>query len=66
MSKPKSNRQSPLILSLQKAHKQSQAQQTTLGLWNAGLAGLTLFLVLLLVEQLYLDPLLKLILIVTR
>ena len=58
MSKP--NNESPLILSLQKAHKQSQAQRTTLGLWNAGLVGLTLFLVLLLLEQqLYLDPWVK-------
>ena len=58
MSKP--NNESPLILSLQKAHKQSQAQRTTLGLWNAGLVGLTLFLVLLLLEQqFYLDPWVK-------
>ena len=60
MSKPKPNSENPLILSLQKAHKQSQAQRTTLGLWNAGLVGLTLFLVLLLLEQqFYLDPWVK-------
>lgn len=55
-----SNNHSPLINSLQKAHKQSQAQRTTLGLWNAGLVGLVLFLVLLLLEQqFYLDPWVK-------
>lgn len=49
-----------LIRSLQKAHKQSQAQRTTLGLWNASLVGITLFLVLLLLEQqFYLDPWIK-------
>ncbi len=54
------NNHSPLIRSLQKAHKQSQAQRTTLGLWNAGLVGLALFLVLLLIEQqFYLDPWVK-------
>ena len=60
MSKPKPNSENPLILSLQKAHRQTQAQRTTLGLWNAGLVGLTLFLVLLLLEQqFYLDPWVK-------
>ena len=60
MSDSNSNNHSPLIRSLEKAHKQSQTQRTTLGLWNAGLVGLTLFLVLLLLEQqFYLDPWVK-------
>ncbi|MDC3136899.1 hypothetical protein OBA44_04940 [Bacteroidota bacterium] len=51
---------SPLIRSLQKAHRNSLAQRTTLGLWNAGLVGLALFLVLLLLEQqFYLAPWIK-------
>ena len=55
-----SNSHSPLIRSLQKAHRNSLAQRTTLGLWNAGLVGLALFLVLLLLEQqFYLAPWLK-------
>ena len=55
-----SNNHSPLIRSLQKAHRQSLAQRTTLGLWNAGLVGLALFLVLLLLEQqFYLAPWIK-------
>lgn len=60
MSDINSNNHSPLILSLQKAHRQSLAQRTTLGLWNAGLVGLALFLVLLLLEQqFYLAPWIK-------
>ena len=45
------NSHSPLIRRLQKGHKQSQAQQTRLGFWNAGLVSLLLFLVLLLLEH---------------
>ncbi len=60
MSDINSNSHSPLIRSLQKAHRNSLAQRTTLGLWNAGLVGLALFLVLLLLEQqFYLAPWLK-------
>ncbi len=55
-----SNHHSPLIGSLQKAHQNSLAQRKTLGLWNAGLVGLALFLVLLLLEQqFYLAPWVK-------
>ncbi len=55
-----SNSHSPLIRSLQKAHRNSLAQRTTLGLWNTGLVGLALFLVLLLLEQqFYLAPWIK-------
>jgi len=55
-----SNSHSPLIRSLQKEHRNSLAQRTTLGLWNAGLVGLALFLVLLLLEQqFYLAPWIK-------
>ena len=60
MSDINSTNHSPLIRSLQKAHRKSLAQRTTLGLWNAGLVGLMLFLVLLLLEQqFYLDPWIK-------
>ena len=60
MSDSNSNNHSSLIRSLQKAHRQSLAQRTTLGLWNAGLVGLALFLVLLLLEQqFYLAPWIK-------
>ncbi len=60
MSDINSSNHSPLIRSLQKAHRQSLAQRTTLGLWNAGLVGLALFLVLLLLEQqFYLAPWIK-------
>ena len=60
MSDINSNNHSPLIRSLQKAHRQSLAKRTTLGLWNAGLVGLALFLVLLLLEQqFYLAPWIK-------
>jgi hypothetical protein len=55
-----SNSHSTLIRSLQMAHRNSLAQRTTLGLWNAGLVGLALFLVLLLLEQqFYLAPWIK-------
>lgn len=60
MSDSNSNNHSLLIRSLQKAHRQSLAQRTTLGLWNAGLVGLALFMVLLLLEQqFYLAPWIK-------
>ena len=60
MSDSNSINHSPLIRSLQKAHRKSLAQRTTLGLWNAGLVGLALFLVLLLLEQqFYLAPWIK-------
>ena len=60
MPNTQTDSRSLLIHSLQKGYKQSQAQRTRLGLWNAGLVSLLLFLNLLLLEQqFYLAPWIK-------
>ena len=57
MSNTLPNTHSQLIKSLLKAHDKSIRQRTGLGLWNAGLASLISFLVLLFLEQqFYLSP----------